>query len=306
MRGPGSTPSSNRCRPLTIGSGGRCSTPSARARSRKRSMAEQSNVPVRPVAVRHRDPHEQLEVYLLRQPPEGAVAHRRRRLGEGVRLQMVRDDASHLPRDIVTADRLDVQAVEQRGGWRDAGLLVIDGSNAAIEKRGRRRLAEVVAHGAEHDGQLPRAVEVVDPRARLVDDEQRVHPDVSLRVPLRLLRAADERLQLRKEPIDRRRDPARARSRPTAGSRGAAASRFRPRCARLGDRRAGCGGRSLSSPDPSAGRIARRTGFLGARGGCRRRRSADRRRAAGGARADRAGRRTGRDTRRSADPRRSR
>ena len=40
-------------------------------------------------------------------------------------------------------------------------------------------------------------VEVVDARARLVDHHQRVHPDVPFGMPLRLLRAADERLQFR-------------------------------------------------------------------------------------------------------------
>ncbi len=72
---------------------------------------------------------------------------------------------------------------------------------------------------------------------RLVDDLQRVHPDVALRMPLGLLRAAGERLQLRKQLSRRRRARARARSRSTAAAR-AAASRFRPRRARPADRRA--------------------------------------------------------------------
>ena len=74
-------------------------------------MAEQSNAPGAPVAVRHRDPREQLEVHFFRQPAERAVAHRRRRLGERVRLQVVRDDPDDLPRDVVAADRLNVQPV---------------------------------------------------------------------------------------------------------------------------------------------------------------------------------------------------
>ena len=58
-------------------------------------------------------------------------------------------------------------------------------------------LAQIVAHRAEHDRDLLRVVEVVDPLPRFVDDEQRVDPDVALGVPLGLLRAADERVELR-------------------------------------------------------------------------------------------------------------
>ena len=75
-------------------------------------------------------------------------------------------------------------------------------SNASVDERRRRRLAEIVTDSAEHHGQLLRSAEVVDAAARLVDDEQRVHPDVALRMPLGFLRTADERLQLGKEPVD--------------------------------------------------------------------------------------------------------
>ena len=44
--------------------------------------------------------------------------------------------------------------------------------------------------------------EVVDARPRLIDHLQRVHPDVSFRMPLGLLRAAGERLQLREQRCD--------------------------------------------------------------------------------------------------------
>ena len=63
-------------------------------------------------------------------------------------------------------------------------------------------LAEVVAHRAEHDGDLLRIPEIVDAPARLVDDQQRVDPDVSFGVPLRLLRTADERVELGEQALD--------------------------------------------------------------------------------------------------------
>ena len=67
------------------------------------------------------------------------------------RLQVVRDDAEDVPADVEAADGVDVQPVEQRRRRRDAGLFVIDRPDAAVEERGRRRLAEIVADGAEHD-----------------------------------------------------------------------------------------------------------------------------------------------------------
>ena len=47
----------------------------------------------------------------------------------------------------------------------NALLLVIHRSNAAVDDRRRRRLAEVVADGAEHDRDLLRTIEIVDARA---------------------------------------------------------------------------------------------------------------------------------------------
>ena len=104
--------------------------------------------------------------------------------------------------DVVAVERVDVQPIEKRGCGRDALLLVIDRADPAVDERRRRRLAEVVADRAEHDREPLRTRQVVDARARLVDDLQRVHPDVAFGMPLGLLRAADERVQLGKEPFD--------------------------------------------------------------------------------------------------------
>ena len=54
----------------------------------------------------------------------------------------------------------------------------------------------------EHDRDLLRAIEIVDAPPRLIDDLQRVDPDVALGMPFGLLRAADERLQLGEQPRD--------------------------------------------------------------------------------------------------------
>ena len=62
------------------------------------------------------------------------------------------------------------------------------------------RLAEVVAHRAEHDGHLAPAIEVVDHRSSPIDHHQRVDPHVALGMPLRFLRAADEGRHFAEQP----------------------------------------------------------------------------------------------------------
>ena len=81
-------------------------------------MPLQSKLPVAAEAVRLGDARQQLEVDLLRQPPERAVADRRRRLEERQRLQVVGDDAEHLAADVEAADRMHVQPIEQPRGRR--------------------------------------------------------------------------------------------------------------------------------------------------------------------------------------------
>ena len=122
---------------------------------------------------------------------------------------------------------------------------------------------------------------------------QRVHPDVAFGVPLRLLRAADERVQFRKEPVDDAEVEREREADATGGPAAGAASRSRPRCARPAGRRAGSAAQiaRVSSVERAA-RSAPRTGPRAARAGCRRRTCADRRRAARAALEVARGRRT--------------
>ena len=99
------------------------------------------------------------------------------------------------------------------------GLFVIHRSDAAVAEGGRRRLAEIVAHRAEHDGDLLGMRQVVDPRPRLVDHHQRVDPDVPFGMPLRLLRAADRAPAAPGTAARRRPARAPAAGRPTAARR---------------------------------------------------------------------------------------
>ncbi len=114
----------------------------------------------------------------------------------------MRDEPGNLPAHVEAVDGVDVQTIEQRHRWLHAGLLVIEGPDAAIDHRGRRRLPEVVADGAEHDGDEARAIEIAVQRPRRVDHHQRVRPDVAFGMPLGLLLAPDERQQLRENPFD--------------------------------------------------------------------------------------------------------
>ena len=156
-------------------------------------MASQLNRPgFAAQAVRFRQPRQQLQIDFLSQAPEGAVADLVLRLEPHARLEVLRHHAQDLPAHVVSVERVDIQPIEKRGGRRDSLLLVIDRADPPIEEGGRRRLAEVVADRAEHDGDLLRARQVVDALPRLIDDLQRVHPDVSLGMPLGLLRTADE------------------------------------------------------------------------------------------------------------------
>ncbi len=173
------------------------------------SIAEQSNDAGAPEAVGARETREQLQIHLLRETTERAVADVRR-LVEHARLQMLGDEADDLPAHVEAVDGVDVQPIEQRLGRLDAGLLVIERADAAVDERRRRRLAEVVADGAEHHRDQPRPIEVAV-RARASSITISVcDPDVAFGVPLRLLLAADERPHLGQHAIDRRRGRARA------------------------------------------------------------------------------------------------
>ena len=115
---------------------------------------------------------------------------------------MVCDKAEDLPAHVLAINRMDVEAIEKRGGGRDTFFLVIHRSDAAVEEGRGRRFSEIVGHGAKHHDELIRAIEIVDALSRLIDHLQRVYPHVALGMPLRLLLASDEGLELGKQLID--------------------------------------------------------------------------------------------------------
>jgi hypothetical protein len=94
-----------------------------------------------------REPGQELHVDFLREPAERAVGDDRR-LVEHPRLEMLGDQSNHVPPHVVTVDRMHVQTIEQADGRLDAGFLVVRRPDLAVDERGGRRLAEVVAQRA--------------------------------------------------------------------------------------------------------------------------------------------------------------
>ena len=153
------------------------------------SMPEQSNVPVSAVAIRSREARQQFEIDFLRQPAERAVGHGVARLEERHRPQVFGDEADHLRAHVEAVERVDVEAIEDLRRRLDAHRFVIRRLDPAIDHRRRRRLAEIVADGAEHDRGESRPIEIAVQLSRLVDHHQRVDPDVAFGMPFRILRA---------------------------------------------------------------------------------------------------------------------
>ncbi len=91
-------------------------------------------------AIRARESREQLQVHLLRETTEGAVADVGRFV-KHARLEVLRDQADHLLAHVEAVDGVDVEPIEQGIGRLDAGLLVIERADAAIDERGGRRLS---------------------------------------------------------------------------------------------------------------------------------------------------------------------
>src|SRR5262245_16615854 len=140
------------------------------------------------VGARHA--REEFQIDFLGEAAECAVADISS-LPKGSRLEMVRDETDDLPSNVEAVDAVDVQPVEQRHGRLNAGLLVIERSDAPFHDSGGRRLAEIVAHGAEHQGSQAGAIEIAVQFERFVNHHERVCPDVTFGMPRRFLNAPD-------------------------------------------------------------------------------------------------------------------
>src|SRR4026207_1862755 len=115
---------------------------------------------------------------------------------------MMRDDSEDLLANVIPVDAVKIQSIEDGGRRRHTGLLVVDRCNPAINECGGRRFPEIVTHGTNHHDNLPGAIEILNSGSRLIADEQRMNPDITFRVPLGLLFAPDERVNLREETFD--------------------------------------------------------------------------------------------------------
>ena len=173
--------------------------PRAREKAIHRGTIE-SSAP--PFAIRLRHAREQLEIHLLREAAVRAVPGGRLRRRKHPRLQMIGDHAQHFTADVVPKQRMHVQTIQQRRRRPHAGLLMLQRSNPPVDECCRCRFAKIVADRAEHERDLLRIGQIVDLLARLVDDQERVNPHVAFRMPRGLLRAADQRVQFWKQPLD--------------------------------------------------------------------------------------------------------
>ena len=108
------------------------------------SIAEQSKSPVRPrQSARATRASSSRSTFCASR--RNAPSPTLRRLVEHARLQMLGDQPDHLLADGEAIDRVDVQPIEQPQRRLDTRLLVVQRPDAAVDHRGRRGLAQVVA-----------------------------------------------------------------------------------------------------------------------------------------------------------------
>ena len=197
MRGPGATPRSSRWRPSRSGVG-------ARVLHAERARAVEEPVHRRAVegagasvAVGAAEAHQQFEVDAAGEAAERAVAHRVLRLVERARPQVLGGDRQHLAAHVEAVERVDVEAVEH----------AVAGATPAASWPGERQRPSMTAVVAGLPRSWQTAPSMMVARrgrsrsrvapARLVDDHQRVRPDVAFGMPLGILRAVVERHHLR-------------------------------------------------------------------------------------------------------------
>src|SRR5215204_1982123 len=94
-------------------------------------------------AIRASKSRQQLQVHLLGETTKGAVTDVLC-LVKHAWLQMLSDEAEDLTTHVEAVDGVHVQPIEQRFGGFDAGLLVIERTDAAIDEGRGQRLAEVM------------------------------------------------------------------------------------------------------------------------------------------------------------------
>ena len=91
------------------------------------------------------------------------------------------------------------EAPEQSPGQLDSRRLVTMRDHSPFELLGHVGLSEIVAQGGEHEDLIPEAVIAAQLR-RGGYRQQGVRPDVTIRMPLGILRHVHQSPELRKEP----------------------------------------------------------------------------------------------------------
>src|SRR6185369_43834 len=115
------------------------------------------------------------------------------------RLEMFPHERNYLPAHVVTVQRVHFNPVEETLRRGHARLFMPAGAQPAIDKFSCSRLTEVMSERREHHRYLSRIRKIVDQPTRSIQHQFRVYKNISLGMPLRILRHSNQTLDLREE-----------------------------------------------------------------------------------------------------------
>src|SRR6185369_10633227 len=90
---------------------------------------------------------------------------------------------------------------------RHASFFVSTRTPPAFEELSRSRLTKIMRQRREHHGNFSRMRKILDQLTRAIDRKLRVHKHITLRMPLGILRHANQTLNLRKQLLGRAQPP---------------------------------------------------------------------------------------------------
>src|SRR2546423_5744832 len=103
---------------------------------------------------------------------------------------------------IVTADRVNAKTVQKRHCGFNAGFVMRVRTPSAVEVFRRRWFSEIMRDRSKHYCHLFGIWQIVDQLSRFIGDHHRMNIYITLWVPFRLLRDADEGFQFRENLIN--------------------------------------------------------------------------------------------------------
>src|SRR5438045_2540146 len=116
---------------------------------------------------------------------------------------MIAHQSDYLGAHVVSVQCVNVQSIEKSVRWLGSGFFVLARTKTAVYERGRRWFAEVMTKRSQHNSHLPWIIQVVDKCTRAIDNQASMNKDIALRMPFRILRHIDKRLQFGEQLFDR-------------------------------------------------------------------------------------------------------